>query len=67
LYYFIIKRLNYLDSILSIPTLQNNQQFIRTMITQARKKRILEDDGNLSNGKIRRITIKSEPVQVNKI
>ncbi len=34
------------------------------MITQGRKKRKLEDDENLSNAKIRRITIKNEPEQV---
>jgi hypothetical protein len=55
--------MNCLDSILSLP-MQNDQQFIQTMITQGRKKRKLEDDGNLSNAKIRRITIKNEPEQV---
>jgi hypothetical protein len=47
-----------------MPMVQNDQQFIQTMITQSRKKRKLEDDGNLSNAKIRRITIKTEPDQV---
>jgi len=53
-----------LASILSIPQIQNDQQFIQTMIIQGRKKRKLEEDEDLSNNKIRRITIKNEPEQV---
>jgi hypothetical protein len=34
------------------------------MIIQGRKKRKLEEDEDLSNNKIRRITIKNEPEQV---
>jgi len=55
---------SYLASILSIPQIQNDQQFIQTMIMQGRKKRKLEEDEDLSNAKIRRITIKNEPEQV---
>ncbi len=47
-----------------MPPIQNDQQFIQTMITQGRKKRKLEDDENRSNTKIRRINIKNEPEQV---
>ncbi|CAF0831475.1 unnamed protein product [Adineta steineri] len=50
-------------SILSIPPIQNDQQFIQTMITQSRSKRKLDDDGTVANVKIRRITIKNEPEQ----
>jgi len=57
-------RSSYLASILSIPPIQNDQQFIQTMIIQGRKKRKLEEDEDLSNAKIRRITIKNEPEQV---
>ncbi|CAF2533234.1 unnamed protein product [Rotaria sp. Silwood2] len=51
------------DSILSMPPLQNDQQFIQTMMSQGKRKRKLEDETNLSNTKIRRITIKNEPEQ----
>ena len=45
--------------------IQNDQEFIQTMITQGRKKRKLDEaDIDLPNGKIRRITIKAEPDQV---
>jgi hypothetical protein len=49
---------------MSMPPIQNDQQFIQTMITQGKKKRKMEDDGNLSDAKIRRIAIKNEPEQV---
>jgi hypothetical protein len=48
-----------------MPPMQNDQQFIQTMINQGRKKRKFEDDENILNPpKIRRITIKNEPEQV---
>jgi hypothetical protein len=49
-----------------LPTIQNDQQFIQTMINQGRKKRKLDDDENIPNpaSKLRRITIKNEPEQV---
>jgi hypothetical protein len=62
--WLIIKIMNYLASILSMPPIQNDQQFIQTMINQGRRKRKLEEDENFSNTKIRRITIKNEPEQV---
>ncbi|CAF1437492.1 unnamed protein product [Rotaria sp. Silwood1] len=46
-----------------MPPLQNNRQFIPIMMSQGKMKRKLEDDINLSNTKIRRITIKNEPKQ----
>jgi len=56
-----------LASILSMPPIQNDQQFIQTMINQGRKKRKLDDEEPIPNPKIRRITIKNEPEQVIKI
>lgn len=53
-----------LASLSSIPAIQNDQQFIQTMITQGKRKRKLEEDMNLSNSKIRRITVKTEPEQI---
>lgn len=51
-----------------MPPIQNDQQFIQSMIIQGRKKRRLEDEGeNIPIPKIRRITIKNEPDQVKKI
>lgn len=44
--------------------LQNDQEFIQTMILQGRKKRKLEDEENIPQAKVRRITIKNEPEQV---
>lgn len=44
--------------------LQNDQQFIQTMMMQGKRKRKLEEDANSSNGKIRRVKIKTEPDQV---
>ncbi|CAF1271704.1 unnamed protein product [Rotaria sordida] len=52
------------DSILRMLPLQNNQQFIQTMLSQGKNKRKLEDDTNLLNKKICRITIKNEPKQL---
>lgn len=54
-----------------MPPIQNDQQFIQTMINQGRKKRKLEEEDeeggggeNRSNSKIRRVMIKNEPEQV---
>lgn len=44
--------------------IQNDQQFIQTMMLQGKKKRKLEDETNLLNSKARRIAIKTEPEQV---
>ena len=45
-------------------SIQNDQEFIQSMIRQGKRKRKSEDEHSLSNGKIRRITIKTEPEQV---
>ena len=47
-----------------MPPIQNDQQFIQTMIIEGRKKRKLEEDEDLSNVKIRRITTTNELEQV---
>ncbi|UJR37672.1 hypothetical protein I4U23_030367 [Adineta vaga] len=50
-------------SLLPTPPIQNDQEFIQTMITQGKRKRKSDVDNNPSSVKIRRITIKSEPEQ----
>lgn len=52
-----------LVSILSLPPIQNDQQFIETMINQGRRKRKLAEQERHAS-KLRRITVKTEPEQV---
>ncbi|CAF3362245.1 unnamed protein product [Rotaria socialis] len=47
----------------SMQPLQNDHQFIQTMIIQGKKKRKLEEDASLPNAKTRRLAIKTEPEQ----
>jgi len=47
-----------------MPPIQNDEQFIEKMIIEGRKKRKLEEDEDLSNTKIRRITTTNELKQV---
>lgn len=50
-------------SILSLPTIQNDQQFIETMINQGRRKRKLAEQEYSANKQLRRVNIKAEPEQ----
>lgn len=60
----IRKSVRYLAAVLSMPAIQSDQQFIQTMIIQGRKKRKLEDEENIPQTKVRRVTVKNEPEQV---
>jgi hypothetical protein len=52
-------------SIILMSSIQNDQQFIQTMINQGRRKRKLDDENDHRHmGKVRRTTIKNEPEQV---
>jgi hypothetical protein len=62
--YIYIYGILFLDSAVPTPSVQNNQQFMQTMMTQGKKKRLLDDDGNVSTMKKYRINIKTEPEQV---
>ena len=44
--------------------IQNDQDFIQSMIIQGRRKRKFDDEENLPRSKVRRITVKNEPEQV---
>lgn len=53
------------DPIVFLPQIQNDQEFIETMINHGRRKRQLTDENpNCSNRKLKRLTMKNEPEQV---
>lgn len=58
----LIRHFVRLDSIVFLPQIQNDQDFIETMINHGRRKRKMTEEH--SNRKMRRMTIKNEPEQV---